>query len=273
VVGARAVPLQVVADLMPTLPPAPQPLVPPPPRPRRAAVFFEPGLSDGLMAGLPGARVDAEQLLALDAARTQALIVVGNALPTRTRSGGDVKVALTRYLAQGGALVFYGATMHDRGGMGEHGGVVDWYQPADGGRWQAIDPFSGQATERPVRHAVVSWGPGGDFFNSWETAQGAFGFRVDGRGAEFAGPLAGLAAQAIDVHEAFTDYAMHKPWLFQPLAYTQTERKLLVPTQTERYPCAARIVNTATAGEFILLPASLTQTSAGLALLAKLEIR
>jgi len=36
--------------------------------------------------------------------------------------------ALGRFLDRGGAIVFYGATMRDREIMGEHGGVVDWYE-------------------------------------------------------------------------------------------------------------------------------------------------
>lgn len=271
--GARAVAIKPIAPAAADRLAAPQPLVPPAPRPRQAAVFQEPGLSGGVLAGLPAARVDAEQLLTLDPARTPALIVAGNALPLSTRSGGDVRAALARYLERGGALVFFGATMQDRGGMGEHGGVVDWYRPAEAGAWQAMNPFTGQPSERPVRHAVVSWGPGGDFFNGWETALGAFGFRVDGHGAEFAGPLAALPPARTAVQEAFTDFAVRKPWLFQPLAYTQTERRLLHPALTERYPCAARLVNTATGGEIILLPASLTRGAAGLALLERLGLR
>ena len=260
------------AGMAAALEPAPVPLAAAAPRPRRAALFVEPGLTDQVLAGLPAQRVDAQGLARLDARHTQALVIAGNALPTHTRDGLDVKAALRRYLDQGGALVFFGATMHDRGTMGEHGGVVDWFSPAGDGRWQARDPLHDRASDRPVRHGVVSWGPGGDFFNGWETALGAFGFRVEGSGAEFTGPLAGLPRAAVPVHEAFTDFAVRRPWLFQPLAFTQTQRRLLHPVLSERYPCAARLVNTQTGGEIILLPASLAQADDGLSMLQKLGI-
>ena len=271
--GALAAKLAPAAVQTTAAAPAPVALATPAPRPRRAAVFAQPGLTDQPLAGLPTRRVDAAGLALLDARDTQALVIAGNALPTHTPGGADVKAALRRYLDQGGALVFFGATMHERGTMGERGGVVDWFSPLPDGRWQARDPLHDRPSKEPVRHGVVSWGPGGDFFNGWETGLGAFGFRVDGRGADFAGPLAGLARTAIPVHEAFTDFAVRRPWLFQPLAFTQTQRRLLHPVLSERYPCAARLVNTQTGGEIILLPASLARAQDGLAMLERLGIR
>lgn len=161
--------------------------------------------------------------------------------------------------------------MHSSG-MGETGGVVDWYVPVAGQQWKPIDPRSGEVVARPLRLGVVSWGPGGDFFNSWETSRGAFGFRTDGRGVEFTGPLAGIAALDSEVHEAFTDFAASKPWVFQPLAFTQTRRRILYPDLGERYPCVARIVNMQSGGEFILVAASVAQTGTGLAVLEELGI-
>ncbi|QQR73478.1 MAG: hypothetical protein IPJ17_18650 [Holophagales bacterium] len=138
--------------------------------------------------------------------------------------------------------------------------------------WQPIDPMTGDVADQPIRHAVVSWGPGGAFFNSWETSRGAFGFAIDGRGVSFTGPLAGLADLDIAVHEAFTDFAVSRPWRFEPLAFTETDRHLLIPDHGERYPCAARLVNTATGGEIVLLPASIAATPAGAALLDRLRL-
>lgn len=129
--------------------------------------------------------------------------------------------------------------------------------------WQPIDPMSGEVADQPIRHAVVSWGPGGPFFNSWETSRGAFGFAIEGHGVTFTGPLAGLAALDIPVREAFTDFAVSRPWRFEPLAYTETDRHLLIPDLGERYPCAARLVNTATGGEIVLIPASIATALAG----------
>lgn len=270
---AELSPLALYADQVPA---APAPKAVPAPRRRTAAVFVEEGLTGAALAGLPAARVSADQLTKLDARQTGALIVAGSALPARTRNGADVRAALARYLDQGGALVFYGPTMEERirhvTGMGERGGIIDWYVPAEGGAWKPIDARTGALVERPVRLGVVSWGPGGDFFNSWETARGAFGFRVEGRGVAFAGPLADLAPLAIDVKEVFTDFAVTAPWVFEPLAYTQTRQHILHPDQGERYPCAARILNTRTGGEFVLIPASITHTGAGLEMLDRLGI-
>jgi hypothetical protein len=109
----------------------------------------------------------------------------------------------------------------------------------------------------------VSWGSG-SFFNSGETSRGAFGFRIEGEGVEFVGPVA--------TREAFTDFAISKPWLFQPLAWSRPHRKLLYPDHGERYPIAARIVNTKTGGEFILIPKSIAQAPAGLEVLRHLQI-
>lgn len=274
--GAQRAELSALDLYVAEVPAAPRRVSVPAPRARQAAVFYEAGITGASLAGLPGTRVSADQLLQIDARQTGALIVAGNALPLKTRSGGDVQAALTRYLDQGGAIVFFGATMQERimhsSGMGETGGVVDWYVPVAGQQWKPIDPRSGEVVARPLRLGVVSWGPGGDFFNSWETSRGAFGFRTDGRGVEFTGPLAGLAALDSEVHEAFTDFAASKPWVFQPLAFTQTRRRILYPDLGERYPCVARIVNTQSGGEFILVAASVAQTGTGLAVLEKLGI-
>ncbi len=404
---------------------APTPVAVPVLRQRNAATFSEEGIPAASLPGLPGRRVSAEDLARLDPADVGALVVAGNALPRRTRDGRGLQPALARFLDRGGALVFYGATMQDRGTMGETGGVIDWYEfrpavqsqtvtgwklkgsndgtgvaresergmregwfrpdlpdadwadvkvpswwedylgasydgwgwyrahfrlPADargetvvvnagkidddewtyangvligttrgaqrvrhyevkpgdpayaalnfggdnviaiqvfdgggtGGMWSGapaigpmtdtlawtpVSPVEGLAIDQPVRHGVVSWGPGGVFFNSWETSRGAFGFRVDGHGVAFAGPLTAIQPLDIDVHEAFTDFAVSRPWIFQPLAYTETHRKLLYPDHGERYPCAARVVNRETGGEVVLIPASVARTPAGPAVL------
>lgn len=405
------------------------------PSPRTAGVLAADMLPQPpLFAGLPSRRVTPDELLDLDSHDVGALVIPGNALPRRTADGDDVRAALERYLERGGALVFYGATMHERGTMGEQGGVIEWYdrrplvryapiegwsfrrsfdsariardgerglregwqqavtnaQPPDtawtaitvpatwethlgheydgwawyrasftlpetalgqvivldlgriddsdwtyvngqlvgsltnwqairhyrlrpqdevyaslafGGHndvavqvldtggggglftdrprvgvetdevgWTPIDPKSGEVVDRPTRHAVVSWGPGGAFFNSWETARGAFGFAIEGHGVEFSGPLAGLAPLSGDVAEAFTDFAVSRPWRFQPLAFTRTQRHLLVPDHGERYPCMARLVDTDSGGEIVLIPASIAHTPAGPEVLRRLGI-
>jgi lysophospholipase L1-like esterase len=423
--GAARVALTTVRWAGPADLTAPRPLPVPPLRPRVAATFFEEGIPSKPQPGLPARRVSADELLRLDSADVGALVVSGNALPRGTRAGADVQAALASFLDRGGALVFFGATMQERGTMGETAGVVEWYEvrpvvrrepisgwrlqpsgdgagvkqnaergllggwqkpgvsdaewrevalpgwwedhlgkpydgwgwyrarfrlpagwrgqtvvlqlgkvdddewtfvngipvgstrgaqkvrhyeigpsdPAyaglvfggdnlvavqvlDGGgagglgletptigvvtserSWTPIDPRDGAALERPVRLGVVSWGEG-DFFASWEASRGAFGFRIDGRGVEFAGPLAGRPALGVEVHEAFTDFGVAKPWIFQPLAFTETKRNLLVPNDGERTPCMARVVNRQTGGEIVLIPASLAQTPGGAQLLA-----
>ncbi|MDD2715641.1 MAG: hypothetical protein PHW04_07090 [Candidatus Wallbacteria bacterium] len=123
--------------------------------------------------------------------------------------------------------------------------------------WAPIDARTEATLLEPKRFGVISWGKG-DFFNSWETSRGAFGFKIAGSGIEFSGPLAGMPSISGSVQEAFTDFAISSPLFFQPLAFTKTDRKLLSPDDGERYPCLARVVNTRTGGEFIMIPVSVT---------------
>lgn len=397
---------------------------------RNAAVLFDSSFSKILPEGLPKRHVSINDLLHLDTTNISALIIPGNALPMKTPTGEEIKHALTKFLDRGNAIVFYGATMHDRGTMGETAGVVDWYdyrpnilynpligwkfktnrdgihvthekeagfvnnwfkpeledkewesikvpeewgnhfkeaydgwgwyrihfqlskeekgktilldlgeiddrdwtyvngvfvgsedgwqryrryqlkpgdsayatlnfggdnviaiQVFDGGgggglyidstkigieinqfTWMPVDARTGITLTTPQRFGVVSWGPGGDFFNSWETSRGAFGFKVSGNGIDFTGPLSGITSLNENVQEAFTDFAISKPLVFQPLAFTTTQRRLLIPDNGERYPCMARIVNTETGGEFFLIPESVTKTSAGLEVLKELYL-
>ncbi|MDP3148974.1 MAG: hypothetical protein Q8N83_07575 [Ignavibacteria bacterium] len=397
---------------------------------RNAAVLFDSSFSKILPEELHQRRISINELLHLDTTNISALIIPGNALPMKTPTGEEIKPALTKFLDRGNTIVFYGATMHDRGRMGEKAGVVDWYeyrsttlyrpmnewkfktnrdgiditheketgfvngwfkpeyadedwesikvpdlwenhlkeaydgwgwyrihfqltkeekgetilldlgeiddrdwtyvngafvssedgwqkfrryqlkpgdsayaalkfggdnviavQVFDGGgggglyidstkigigtnlySWVHVEARTGKTLAAPQRSGVVSWGPGGDFFNSWETSRGAFGFKINGSGIDFAGPLSGISSLNENVQEAFTDFAISKPLLFQPLAFTTTKRNLLIPDNGERYPCMARIVNTETGGEVILIPASVTKTSAVLEVLKKLKI-
>ncbi len=397
---------------------------------RRAAIFYDPAFSGAFPEGLSGKQISGADLSQLETSAFDALIISGNALPLHSKDGRPVKPELEKFLDKGKALVFYGATMHQRGTMGETGGVIDWYdyrpvmkstllrnwkfksagdgilvdreketgltkgwarpdldetdwqvvdvpqpwenhlgpnfdgwgwyrvhfslnpeaqgktvyidigriddadwtfingiqigaengwqrhrrfalkpsdpvyaalnftggnvlaiQVFDGGGggglysdsagisietdqldWVAIDARSGMTVTEPERAGVISWGPGGDFFNSWETSRGVFGFRLEGKGVSFE-PLLSLPNNPdLAVSEVFTDFAVSKPWLFQPLAYTSTNRNLLIPDEGERYPCLARIVNTRTGGEFILIPASLTGAGLGPKLLRQLGI-
>jgi hypothetical protein len=64
----------------------------------------------------------------------------------------------------------------------------------------------------------------------------------------------------IPVHKAFTDFAIAKPLLFQPLAFTKTNKHLLIPDTGERYPCIARIHNSATHSDVFLVPESVRES-------------
>lgn len=131
--------------------------------------------------------------------------------------------------------------------------------------WQPIDEdIPGIGLCLPKRKGVNYWG-NEQFFNSWSTKNGLFGFEVKGKGIEFSkeGLLQEIPAADIPVNSAYTDFAVFSPWYFQPLAYTQTGQDLLYPSQKERYPCIARIVNTETGGSFILIPPSISNANIG----------
>lgn len=398
---------------------------------RNAAVFYDGSFSKNITLpdGLPNKLVSVDDLLRLNELNISALIIPGNALPLKSTNGTAIKPALEKFMDAGNALIFYGATMHNRGTMGETSGVIDWYdyrrnityspikdwkvkkspdgvmvtyekefglinnwmnpeldekdwesikvpavwedhfketydgwgwyrthftlssslkgktilldlgqiddadwtylngvfvgsengwqkfrryaikpddpiysalnfggdnviaiQVFDGGgtgglyidstklsietdefSWMPIDAKTEITLTKPERFGVVSWGPG-DFFNSWETSRGAFGFKIDGRGVDFVGPLSELKSLDINVEEAFTDFAISKPLMFQPLAFTKTDRKILFPDNGERYPGMARIINTKTGGEFFLIPASITKNVNGSEILKLLKI-
>jgi hypothetical protein len=380
---------------------------------RKAYVFYDSTFMKTPMDDIAGAWISIDGLAKIDTASTAALIIPGNALPLKLKDGSDTRAVLSRFMDKGNALVFYGATMHDRGIVGETGGVIDWYdyrpalshtpingwlfktgfdsaqvpkqqetgyvnrwfeahlrdndwepirvpqlweehfkrdydgwgwyrahftlsanakgkaiyinlgmiddddwtyinghllgakegwqeirryaiRPGDslytalnfggdnviaiqvldngggGGlykdstmleiesgslAWQPVDINTGLTLAYPERSGVLYAG-NGDYFNSWETSRGAFGFSIDGEGVEFEEPLSNLKPLNIPVHEAFTDFAIAKPLLFQPLAFTKTNKHLLIPDTGERYPCIARIHNSATHSDIFLIPES-----------------
>ena len=63
------------------------------------------------------------------------------------------------------------------------------------------------------------------------------------------------------------------PWRFEPLAFTRTQRALLVPDRGERYPAAARVRHTGTGGEFLLVGRALAESPVGSAVLQRLGLR
>lgn len=125
--------------------------------------------------------------------------------------------------------------------------------------WQYIDEdIPGFGFEFPKRKGVNYWG-NEQFFNSWSTRQGLFGFSVDGEGVSFQDGtiLGGIADVDIPVSAAYTDFALFAPAQFEVMAYTTTHNRLLYPSETERYPCAVRIVRSN--GGYILLAPELTE--------------
>lgn len=140
--------------------------------------------------------------------------------------------------------------------------------------WQATDDaIPDMGFSFPKRKGINYWG-NEQFFNSWSTKNGLFGFRIEGRGVRFCDDtaLSGLADINVPVHSAYTDFVLFKPWTFEILAYTQTDQNLLYPMTTERYPCIVRIVNTKTSGGYVLITPAVMNNPAGIEILRKLKI-
>lgn len=144
----------------------------------------------------------------------------------------------------------------------------------DAKSWQATDEaIPGIGLANAKRKGVNYWGSE-QFFNSWSTKHGLFGFQVNGQGVQFAAGtmLQDLPNSTLPVQHIYTDFALFKPWNFEALAYTTTNEHLLYPTTTERYPCIARIVHTETGGGFLLIAPEIAEAPMGLDVLRKLNI-
>lgn len=146
--------------------------------------------------------------------------------------------------------------------------------PAPGYAWQGVDEdVPDMGFEFPKRKGVNYWGKE-QFFNSWSTRNGLFGFTVEGRGVEFADTVrfAGLSDKGLGVQAAYTDFALFEPWLFEPLAYTTTSQGLLYPMKQEQYPCIVRIADSRSGGGFIVLAPSVAESALGKEMLGRLKI-
>ncbi len=144
---------------------------------------------------------------------------------------------------------------------------------ASGHAWQAVDEdLPDMGFEFPKRKGVNYWGKE-QFFNSWSTQNGLFGFAVEGCGVEFADSLrfAGLSDPGLGVQAAYTDFALFEPWLFEPLAYTVTSQGLLYPMKQERYPCIVRIVDSRSGGGFLVVAPSVAENALGKKVLERLK--
>lgn len=232
------------------------PVTVPPLIARTAVVFEEPGFPSPsdvhLDPKLP--RIGWNDLVNIDASKTSALVIAGNALPFFTPDGKLIQNVLDRFLAKGGLLIFQGATMRPNGGMGNEGGVIEWYAHSDNA-WRPVHPRTGAPEPVPKRDGVVYSG-NGHYFGGWDAGWGAFGFHVDGRGFSVpsGSPLLCKNESAdAPIEAAFTDFAVSSPWYFQPLATTHTTYNFLFPAKGENLSCAARLVNRDTHGEIILI--------------------
>lgn len=367
--------------------------------------------------------IDIEALGNLRASQYNKLIIPGNALPLYTQSGKNIKEVLDKYVAEGGTIFFYGATVNSKsdedgaGILGEQCGIIDWYQylPARekqnltewafqpdesysapdnkngeymsyfnlNTNWKGkelyieLGPLAGldsifinnhhvgnfkdmeqfikqeyptktnypdshrykmlsriyilktdnpiyntlkfgssnsikvklwgdnmgygipaknnpnigvlttlsqwQATDEalpnigftnPKRKGVNYWG-NEQFFNSWSTKNGLFGFEVKGEGVEFCKEtvLAEISSLNMPVTTAYTDFAVFKPLNFEVLAYTTTRSQLLYPSETERYPCVVRIANSKSGGGYVLIAPALTGKDTGKEILRRLNVK
>ncbi|GAO43364.1 M81 family metallopeptidase [Flavihumibacter petaseus] len=142
-------------------------------------------------------------------------------------------------------------------------------------QWQPLDEaLPGIGLANPKRKGVNYWG-NEQFFNSWSTKHGLFGFSVKGKGVQFmpGTVLAELPDTPLIVNDIYTDFAVFKPWNFEVLAYTGTQESLLYPEKTERYPCIARIAHNASGGGFILIAPAIADSPLGPEVLKKISGR
>ena len=140
--------------------------------------------------------------------------------------------------------------------------------------WQATDDaIEGLGFVNPKRKGVNYWG-NEQFFNSWSTKNGLFGFEIEGSGVQFCENtvLGDLENLSIPVHATYTDFPLFKPWNFEILAYTTTHQHLLHPMTEERYPCIVRIVNSKTRGGYVLINPSVANHPIGKTILKKLKV-
>jgi len=141
--------------------------------------------------------------------------------------------------------------------------------------WQATDDaLENLGFENPKRKGVNYWG-NEQFFNSWSTKNGLFGFAIEGSGIQFCEGtiLEGMDNLSIPVGATYTDFSLFKPWTFEILAYTTTKQNLLYPMTEERYPCIVRIAHSKSKGGYVLINPSIAAHPAGKTILEKLKVK
>ena len=66
------------------------------------------------------------------------------------------------------------------------------------------------------------------------------------------------APKPAPIKAVFTDFSTASPWYFQPLLYTHTSHRMLLPRDGEELACVARLVNLKTKGEVLLIGEGVT---------------
>ena len=122
--------------------------------------------------------------------------------------------------------------------------------------WQSVDERRpGHALSKAFRRGAAYWGVD-QYFNGWDSRMGLTGFEIEGQG--FDCPTGPQERTDVFICEAFTDYAVFRPWRFVPLAYTCVRAGVLHPLRTERLPCLARLGNEETGARILLAGNSVT---------------
>ena len=156
------------------------------------------------------------------------VVIVGNEMPYRTKTGEPVTEMIDGFLGRGGSLLLLGPrfppidiTAHYHGGaqMGQDAGMF-WWKVWDEGQWKDFDPRDGETIPAPDHDGTVYWG-GGPLFAAWEHGLGLFGFETPCRGVfDVEG---GVVDPDQRVEVVYTDWTVRKPWAFTPLAFTERE--------------------------------------------------
>lgn len=232
--------------------------LPAPLTPKRVALMDEPRLFADILQGFVVNAVSYFGRLSHVAAREigslsadDMLVVVGNEMPLRTKRGRDVREMIGGFLDEGGSMLLLGPRFarihltehfHEPSQMGGRAGMF-WWKVWREGRWEDINPYTEKVVTAPAQRGTVYWGEG-PLFAAWEHALGLFGFETDARGVFDVHGNAVDADQPVEV--VYTDWTVAKPWTFHPLAFTERTEQLVTGPRTERYPCAALLVNETT---------------------------
>ena len=186
------------------------------------------------------------------------LVVVGNEMPLETKRGESVPDLLDGFLDAGGAMLLLGprfpaidlrAHYHRGAQMGEMAGMW-WWKAWRDGAWVDVDPRTDQTLDGPEPKGAIYWGDG-PLLPAWEHRHGLFGFETACTGVYDAVGNPVDPEQRVEI--VYTDWAVRRPWRFEPLAFTRRDDALLVGPRAERYPCAALLTNEETGARITVI--------------------